>query len=68
MSYRYSLTRQVAPLTGEGTVAFVMLNPSTADAAQDAAQLRTPMVGITTGERDTPFYPSRHPGGGESPR
>jgi hypothetical protein len=30
--YRYSLTRDVAPLTGEGTCTFVMLNPSSADA------------------------------------
>ena len=38
--YRYSLTRHVAPLTGEGAVAFVMLNPSTADAEQDDPTIR----------------------------
>ncbi len=30
-TWRYSLTRDVAPLDGQGTVTFVMLNPSTAD-------------------------------------
>lgn len=38
--YRYSLTRDVAPLTGEGTCTFVMLNPSTADAMQDDPTIR----------------------------
>ena len=38
--YRYSLTREVAPLTGDGTVTFVMLNPSTADAEQDDPTIR----------------------------
>ena len=38
--YRYSLTRDVAPLTGEGTCTFVMLNPSTADAEQDDPTIR----------------------------
>jgi hypothetical protein len=39
-TYRYSLTRDVAPLTGAGTVTFVMLNPSTADAEQDDPTIR----------------------------
>jgi hypothetical protein len=38
--YRYSLTRDVAPLTGEGTVAFIGLNPSTADATTDDPTIR----------------------------
>jgi hypothetical protein len=38
--YRYSLTRHVAPLTGEGTATFVMLNPSTADAETDDPTIR----------------------------
>lgn len=38
--YRYSLTRDVAPLDGDGTVTFVMLNPSTADAEQDDPTIR----------------------------
>lgn len=38
--YRYSLTRHVAPLTGDGTCTFVMLNPSTADAEQDDPTIR----------------------------
>lgn len=38
--YRYSLRRHVAPLTGHGTVTFVMLNPSTADAEQDDPTIR----------------------------
>ena len=38
--YRYSLTRIVAPLTGEGTCTFVMLNPSTADGEQDDPTIR----------------------------
>ena len=39
-SYRYSLTRDVAPLTGEGTCVFVMLNPSTADETEDDPTIR----------------------------
>ena len=39
-SYRYALTRHVAPLTGEGTCTFVMLNPSTADASTDDPTIR----------------------------
>lgn len=38
--FRYSLCREVAPLHGEGRVAFVMLNPSTADAQRDDPTLR----------------------------
>lgn len=38
--YRYSLTRHVSPLTGDGTCTFVMLNPSTADATQDDPTIR----------------------------
>jgi hypothetical protein len=38
--YRYSLVRHVAPLTGEGTCTFVMLNPSTANAEQDDPTIR----------------------------
>jgi hypothetical protein len=38
--YRYSLTRDVAPLTGEGTCTFVMLNPSSADAEKDDPTVR----------------------------
>lgn len=38
--YRYALTRDVAPLTGEGTCTFIMLNPSTADAEQDDPTIR----------------------------
>lgn len=38
--YRYSLTRDVAPLTGEGTVSFIGLNPSTADATMDDPTIR----------------------------
>jgi hypothetical protein len=38
--YRYSLTRDVDPLDGDGTVTFVMLNPSTADAEQDDPTIR----------------------------
>lgn len=38
--YRYSLTRDVAPLTGEGTVTFIGLNPSTADETQDDPTIR----------------------------
>lgn len=33
--YRYRLTREVAPLTGEGKLTWIMLNPSTADAVED---------------------------------
>jgi hypothetical protein len=39
-TWRYSLTRDVAPLTGEGTVVFVGLNPSTADETQDDPTIR----------------------------
>lgn len=39
-TWRYSLTRDVAPLTGEGTVTFVGLNPSTADETQDDPTIR----------------------------
>lgn len=38
--YRYSLTRDVAPLTGVGSVAFVGLNPSTADETADDPTIR----------------------------
>ena len=38
--YRYSLTRHVAPLTGDGVCTFVMLNPSTADATHDDPTIR----------------------------
>lgn len=38
--FRYSLTREVAPLTGEGTVTFIGLNPSTADETQDDPTIR----------------------------
>jgi hypothetical protein len=38
--YRYCLTRDVAPLTGEGTVVFIGLNPSTADATTDDPTIR----------------------------
>lgn len=38
--YRYSLTRDVAPLDGEGTVVFVGLNPSTADETTDDPTVR----------------------------
>ncbi len=38
--YRYSLAREVSPLTGRGTVNFVMLNPSTADAVKDDPTIR----------------------------
>ena len=44
--YRYSLTRHVAPLTGEGTATFVMLNPSTADGEQDDPTIRR-CIGFT---------------------
>ncbi len=39
-TWRYSLTRDVAPLDGDGTVTFVMLNPSTADESQDDPTIR----------------------------
>lgn len=39
-TWRYSLTRDVAPLTGEGTVAFIGLNPSTADETADDPTIR----------------------------
>lgn len=39
-TWRYSLTREVAPLTGEGTVAFIGLNPSTADETADDPTIR----------------------------
>ncbi len=39
-TWRYSLTREVAPLTGEGTVSFIGLNPSTADATTDDPTIR----------------------------
>lgn len=39
-TWRYSLTRDVAPLTGEGTVVFIGLNPSTADEEQDDPTIR----------------------------
>ncbi len=39
-TYRYALTRDVAPLTGEGTVTFIGLNPSTADEEQDDPTIR----------------------------
>ena len=38
--YRYSLMRDISPLVGCGTCTFVMLNPSTADAAQDDPTIR----------------------------
>lgn len=39
-TYRYSLTRDVAPLDGDGTVTFIGLNPSTADETQDDPTIR----------------------------
>ena len=39
-TWRYSLTRDVAPLDGEGTCVFVGLNPSTADETQDDPTIR----------------------------
>lgn len=39
-TYRYALTRAVAPLTGDGTVTFVGLNPSTADETEDDPTIR----------------------------
>lgn len=38
--YRYTLKRDLATLHGEGTVLFVMLNPSTADAVEDDPTIR----------------------------
>jgi len=38
--YRYALWRDTGALGGEGTVVFVMLNPSTADAEQDDPTIR----------------------------
>lgn len=38
--YRYALTRDVAPLTGVGSVAFIGLNPSTADETADDPTIR----------------------------
>ncbi len=38
--YRYALWRETGCLGGEGTVLFVMLNPSTADAEQDDPTIR----------------------------
>jgi hypothetical protein len=48
-TWRYSLTRDAAPLTGDGTVTFIGLNPSTADETQDdpvAAWSREEVVGV----------------------
>jgi hypothetical protein len=39
-TWRYSLTRDVAPLTGKGCVAFIGLNPSTADETRDDPTIR----------------------------
>ena len=39
LEYRYTLTRSV-DLTGTGTLAFIMLNPSTADDEKDDATIR----------------------------
>ena len=38
--WRYCLTRDVAPLTGDGTCAFIGLNPSTADEERDDPTIR----------------------------
>lgn len=38
--YRYSLTRETGIMLGEGAVAFIMLNPSTADATKDDPTIR----------------------------
>lgn len=38
--YRYSLTRDIASLSGDGTVTFIGLNPSTADEMQDDPTIR----------------------------
>lgn len=39
-TWRYCLTRDVAPLTGDGTCAFVGLNPSIADETTDDPTIR----------------------------
>jgi hypothetical protein len=39
-TWRYSLTREPAPQTGEGTVVFIGLNPSTADESRDDPTIR----------------------------
>lgn len=39
-TWRYCLTRDVAPLDGEGTCTFIGLNPSTADETQDDPTIR----------------------------
>jgi hypothetical protein len=39
-TWRYSLSREVAPLDGNGTVAFIGLNPSTADETADDPTIR----------------------------
>jgi hypothetical protein len=39
-TWRYLLTRQVTPLDGKGTVAFIGLNPSTADETADDPTIR----------------------------
>ena len=39
-TWRYSLTRALAPQTGAGTVAFIGLNPSTADESRDDPTIR----------------------------
>lgn len=39
-TWRYSLTRELAPQTGEGTIAFIGLNPSTADESRDDPTIR----------------------------
>lgn len=44
--YRYLLWRDVATLSGEGTLLFVMLNPSTADDRKDDPTIRR-CVGFT---------------------
>ena len=38
--YRYRLWREVNPLLGKGTIAFLMLNPSTADAVENDPTIR----------------------------
>ena len=39
-TWRYSLARELAPQTGEGTVVFIGLNPSTADESRDDPTIR----------------------------
>jgi hypothetical protein len=39
-TWRYSLTREVAPMAGDGTCVFVGLNPSTADETADDPTIR----------------------------